>query len=127
VFGLAIVGFAPRLHRTADVPGGMVPHEQEGPLALGRNVHSKPRENGAGDQADGTPPHKAQQHLVGCRHIEPITGNGFPLCVLSWDGLFHQADGLVGAHGMPLGLGFTAPPHCILDAQGDAWIVGGHL
>src|SRR5215510_16246175 len=108
----------------ADVPGGLVPNEPEGPFALGPEVHRKPREKGASDQADGTSQHKAPPQLVGCRHLAPITGNGLTLCVLSWDRLGHQADGLGVAPGRHLGLGFTAPPHFILAAQGAVWMVG---
>ena len=33
MFGVAIVGFDPLLHRLADVPRGIVPDEQEGTFA----------------------------------------------------------------------------------------------
>jgi hypothetical protein len=127
LFGLAIVGFDPLLRRLAAVPRGVIPHEQEGSFALGRKGHRKPREKGAGDHADGTSQHKAPRHPVGCRHLEPTTGNGFALWVLSWSRVGHQAAGRVVAPGVHLGLGFTAPPRSIFEAQRDVRVVGSQL
>ena len=87
-----------------------------GPFALGRKVCGQPREKGAGHRADGTSPHKAQQHVVGGRHIETITSHGFALGVLGGYRFFHQTQGLVVAPGMHVRLGFTAPPHFIFEA-----------
>jgi hypothetical protein len=52
----------------ADVPGGLVP-VSTGPFTPGRKVEGQPRKRSAGDHADATSPHRAPQHLVGCRHI----------------------------------------------------------
>ena len=111
------MGFDPRLHRLADMPGGIVLDEHQGPFALGRNVRGQPREKGASDHADGTSPHKAPQQVVGGRHIATITGHRFALGVLGRYRLFHQAAGLVVAPGLHVRLGFTAPPHVIFAAQ----------
>jgi hypothetical protein len=64
VFGCTVVGFDPLRHRLTDMPGGIVPDEHEGAFALGRKGRGQPREKGTGDHADGTSPHKAQQHAV---------------------------------------------------------------
>jgi hypothetical protein len=127
MFGVAIVGFDPLLHRLADVPRGMVPDEQEGTFALDRNVCGEPREQGAGDHAEGSSLHKAPQHVVGCRYRESISGKGVAFWVLGRDRLFHQADGLIIAPGMHVRLGCTAPPYFICAAPREVRMVHGHL
>lgn len=41
-FGLPVVGLDLRPHRLADVPGGVVPDEHEGPFALGGTREGQP-------------------------------------------------------------------------------------
>jgi hypothetical protein len=127
VFGGPVVGFDPLLHRLTDMPGGIVPDEQESPLALGRKVCGQPCKNNTGHRTDGTPLDKTSEHVVRRGHIEAITGDRFPLWILGWYRLFHQADGLVIAPGMHLGLGFAAPPDFIFEAQRAVRMLRGHL
>jgi hypothetical protein len=117
----------PRLPRLADVPGGMVPDAHEGPCALARHARGPPREQGAGDHADGTSPHKAPPHVVGGRHLETTTGHRLARWVLGRYRLVHQADGLVVAPGLPGRLGCTAPPPVIFDAQCKVRMIRRHL
>jgi hypothetical protein len=63
--------------------------------------------------------------MVDRRHVEPITGNRRTRRVLGWYGLFHQAEGLVVAPGMPVGLSLATPPHVIFEAQRQVWMGGG--
>ena len=127
VFGGPVVGFEPLLHRLTDMPGGMVPDEQESPLALGRKVCGKPCKKNTGHRTDGTPLDKTSEHGVRRGHLEAITGDRCPLWILGWYRLFHQADGLVIAPGMHLGLGFAAPPDFIFEAQREVRMLRGHL
>jgi len=122
--GLTVVALDPFLHSLADVPGGMVPDAPESSFALGRNVCGKPGKKGAGDRANGTPVDKTSQYVVGRGHVEPITGNRLALWVLGKHGLFHQADGLVIAPSMQLGLSLATPPDVIFAAQGNVRMVG---
>ena len=124
---MAIVGFAPRSHRLADVPRGMILEEHEDLCALGRHVGGEPGEHGAGDHAAGTSWHNARPHGLGCRHVASITGHGVALWVRGQSRRFHQVARLISAPGMPLGLGVTAPPHGLFEAQRSVRIGRGYL
>jgi hypothetical protein len=127
VFGGTVVGVDPLLPRVTDRPGGLVPDEQESPFALGRKVCGKPCEKSPGHCTKGTPLDNTSAHGVRRGHVEARTGNRLSLWSLGWYHLFHQADGLVSAPGMPRGLGLTAPPDCIFAAQRYGRLVDGHL
>jgi hypothetical protein len=106
------------------MPGGVVPDEHEGPFTWGGNILYQPGQKGTGDLPDGTPQHKASQHVVGPRYGAPLTGHGFTRGGLGGYGLLHEPEGRSITPGMPLGLGWAPPPPLICAAQSAVCLVG---
>src|SRR5437763_1491345 len=57
----AVVGRDPGAHLAADVPGGVVPNQEQGPHALGRELAGHPGEEGAGHGTHRSPGDEPQQ------------------------------------------------------------------
>src|SRR5215212_6892519 len=62
---LAVVATDPVAHQMADVPGGVVPDQEQGVLAVGVELAAAPVEVVDGDGTDGPAIDEPEPHLVG--------------------------------------------------------------
>jgi hypothetical protein len=122
-FDLLIVGADPGTHGATDVPGGVVPDQQERGRALRRQPVAAPGKERGGDGAERTVLDTAQQGLVPPlasgipgAHEQPITGQRLGVRVATRDRLFDHAHRLAARPGMQRGLGDPTPPTLIRKA-----------
>lgn len=53
-FGTTVIEFEPSADLFANMPGGIVPKQEKGPLAFGGKVAGQPGQISTGDGTDGT-------------------------------------------------------------------------
>lgn len=114
--GLPVMGANPRADFLADVPTGVVLHQQHCLLAVGLQQRADPSEEGGRHMAHGTTVNEANQHLR-VSSKDPVTGEGLRVCVLFREGHLSQSNRLVFGPRMQLGLRQTRPPDFIGEAQ----------
>lgn len=124
-FDLLIMGADPGAHGATDVPGGVVPDQQQRRRAVCRQPVTAPGEELRGDGAERTVLDTAQQgslaplaSVVPGAQQQPIAGQGLGIRVVARDRLLDQAQGLVVRPGVAGGLGYPTPPTLIRKAQG---------
>jgi hypothetical protein len=120
---LAVMPFQPRLYLAAAMPGGVIPHQQQGLLAQDLQLAAGLLQKSHRDPAHGTPIDPAQPYLLVGGFLgrcpaeqEPIAGQGLGPRVLLGEGwLYHtpRAPGL--RPGMQAGAGPAAPPGLIFN------------
>ncbi len=115
--GLPVMGANPRADFLADVPTGVVPHQQQRLLAVGLQQRADPSEEGGRHRAHGTTVNEANQHLLRVSSKDPVTGDGLRVCVLFRKGHLSQSNRLVIGPRMQIGLRQTRPPDFIGEAQ----------
>src|SRR5215471_18634232 len=86
-----IVGFEPLSDDFAAMPGGIIPDQQQRPLAVMSQAVSNPGQIVTGDLAHGPSVDKAQQHGVCLRQEEPITRESVSVRVRFGCLFFHEA------------------------------------
>jgi len=107
------------------VPGGVVPDQQDGALALSRSLGGAPvqevdRHGAHGAAVDETQPERLAASPVGIPGAgqEAITGQGFGVGVIARDRLLDQSEAVVvvlpGVQGRT---GQSAPPDLVLEAE----------
>src|SRR4051794_14078979 len=72
----------PRPHRSADVPGGVVPHQHPHALALRGEPAGTPGQKVGGDAADRATLDKAQQHSILIGAQQPVAGQSLGLPIV---------------------------------------------
>src|SRR5918995_692051 len=128
----AVVLTDPGPHLLADMPGGVVPDQEQGPLADGSQLATAPLQELAGHVADRAPVHKPQpaRLVPGAARLspagqEPIAGQCLRIRVIGRDRLFDQVQGLIGLGPTLEGRARQAtPPHLVLEPQGPVRVGG---
>src|ERR687892_37510 len=77
-FDLTVVLLNPALHFLAKVPGGVVPHQEQGLLAQHLQLATDPRKENGGYPADGASLHKTQPHFLLPRFLAGLPGQRTP-------------------------------------------------
>ncbi len=130
---LLIVCAGPSTHRVADMPRGIIPNQQQDPLAVRFEFGTTPFEKLRRDAADRTALDKAQPNLIRQagrvgrrRDQQAVAGRRLGIGILFRDRLFHQMSGLTrfgpGVLGRQLE---AAPPSLVLKPQGPVGVIGG--
>src|SRR3954466_8697990 len=101
----------PRPHRSADVPGGVVPHQHPYALALRAEPVGPPGQKVRGDAADRATFDKAQQHPILIRPQQSVAGQSFGLWIILRPRSGVQPQRL--APGVHRRLGQAAPPDLV--------------
>ena len=110
----------------ADVPGRVIPDQQQGGLSRGVQLLATPVQEVRADGADWTSIHKAEQHLIGRLAVvaqphasqQSIAGQCLGIRIVLGTGLFDQAHrGVVGLPGVQVRCGQPAPPDLVAEAQ----------
>ena len=123
---LAVVVSDPVTDEVADVPGGVVPDQEQRLLAVGVELAAAPVEVVDGDGADRPAIDEPQPHPVGGVPVtrvgtqqQAVTGQRLGVRVVLRDRLFNQPQALICLDpGVQAGASQTAPPDLILEAQG---------
>src|SRR5919109_4118691 len=115
--GPPVMGANPRADFLADVPTGVVPHQQQHLLAVGLQQCADPSEEGGRHRAHGTTVNEANQYLLRVSSKDPVTGDDLRVCVLFREGHLPQSNRLVLGPRVQLGLRQTRPPDFIGEAQ----------
>jgi len=97
----------------ADVPGGVVPDQQERRLAIVGPPCSQPPEKLGGHQTDWPPVDNADQHGLGVGPQPAIAGERFGFGILPVRRVLDQAYGVTVCPGMQRRGGHAAPPDFI--------------
>src|SRR5260370_13044267 len=99
---LAVVLTNPDTYLFADMPGGVIPNQQPGGLALRLQSGATPLQKLGRYGADLATCDETQRHLLADRirwrallPKHPIAGEGFRVGIPFFPGLFHQSDRLV--------------------------------
>src|ERR687891_2154574 len=92
--GSDVVFPEPTLDLLADVPGGIVPDQEQGFLSFLLQLVTDPVEEGDSCFAHGTPRHKPQQYPVAVVTQPPIARSSDRVRILRVPVLFHQSQGL---------------------------------
>src|SRR5918996_446544 len=132
LLGGNVVFFEPTLDPLADVPGGIVPHQQQSPFAQGLQFATDPRQEPSGHPTDWATIDKAQPYFllrhpfrVQPTHQQPVAGQGFGVRVILGHRLLHQPQGVAHlAPGVRPGPGQPAKPGLVLEAQGPVRMGG---
>ena len=122
---LAVVVADPVAHLVADVPGGVVPDQEQRLLAVGVELAAAPVQVVDGDGADRPAIDEAQPHLVGGVLVgrvgaqqQAVAGQRLGVRVVLRDRLFDQPQSVILLDpGVEAGSSQTAPPDLILEAQ----------
>src|SRR5919106_2282259 len=128
----AVVVLDPALDLLADVPGGIVPHQEESLFAQGLQFATGPAQKLGGHPTDGTTIDKPQPYFLLRRrfrghptHQQPIAGQGLGVRVVLGDRLLYQPQGLTSlGPGVQAGPGQAAKPGLVLEAQGPVRMGG---
>jgi|RhiMetdeSRZDD1v2_1073273.scaffolds.fasta_scaffold242812_3 hypothetical protein len=112
-----VVGCKPLPDDWAAVPGGMVPDQPQGLLAVMGEAFGNPGPLIAGDLADGPPIDKAPQQSVQLRQKKARACQCLAIRLSLGRLVFHEAQGFVLCPGVHRRLGETAPPAFVLEAQ----------
>ena len=117
----AVVLADPGSYGAADVPGGIVPHQQQGRLAQGGDLLTAPGQEQRRQRADGLALSEAQPDLLralGLSCQQAITGQRLGVGVIVSDRQFLQPQRCIGLRpAMTVGLRGSAPPRLVLEAQ----------
>src|SRR5260370_19093727 len=116
---LGVVLTNPDTYLFADMPGGVIPNQQPGGLALRLQSGATPLQKLGRDGADWATCDETQRHLLADRISgrsllpkRPIAGEGFRVGIPFFPGLFHQAPRLILIlPGMDARKGKPAPPY----------------
>jgi len=92
-FGDSVMGFDPVGDQMANVPGCVIPYQEQGLLALTLEFLTYPLKEGDGYLTNGTAIYKAQQDAVGIGTQQPIAGQSYRVWVLLIPVLLYQAQG----------------------------------
>ena len=130
---LAVVVTDPVAHQVADVPGGIVPDQEQGVLAVRMEFAAAPVQIVDGESTDRPTIDEPQPHLVAgvfvgrvCAEQEAVAGQRLRVRVVLRDRLFHQPQSVILLDpGMEFGSSQTAPPDLILEAQGPGRMTRG--
>src|SRR5579859_396753 len=118
---LPVVLANPAPHRPAEVPGGVIPHQQPDRDVLLFQLPTAPLQELGGHPAHRTTRDEAQPDLLWLgfsAQEQAVTGQRFGIRISGCDRLLDQVQGLVWlAPGMQGGLGESTPPGLILVAQ----------
>ena len=109
-----LVRLAPRPHGMADVPRGLVPHQQPRRFAFHRHPVRPPRQTLCRHRTDRTTVDKAEAHALCVSASQPITRDRFGRWVVAVRRVLDHAEWLGRGPGMAVGLGQAAPPHRLL-------------
>src|SRR5918996_4157 len=130
-FDLTVVLLDPALDLLANVPGGIVPHQEQRFLTQSFQLATDPGQERDRHPADGTTLHKAQPDLLGWgvsgppAHQQPITSQGFGVRVILGHRLLYQRQRLASlGPGVHPGASQPAEPTLILEAQGPVRMGG---
>src|ERR671915_1571400 len=115
--GPPVMGANPRVDFLADMPTGIVPHQQHCLLAVSLQQLADPTEEGGRHMAHGTTINEANQHLLRVSSKDPVAGDGLRVCVLFREGHLSQSNRLAIGPRMQIGLRQTRPPDFIGEAQ----------
>src|SRR5258706_2235227 len=110
----------------ADVPGGIVPDQQQRRLAGGVELAAAPVQVVDGDGADRPTVNESEPHLVGGRrvgrvraHQQPVAGQRLGVRIVLRDRLFDQPELVIRLDpGLKAGPRQPTPPDLVLKAQG---------
>src|SRR5579862_6404578 len=106
----------------ADLPGGVVPDQEQDGLALRFELGAAPAQERGRHRAERPAVDEAQPGLLGRVHRadqEPVGGQGLGVRIVLGDGLLDQAQGRIGRRpSMHRGRGGPPPPGLVLEAQG---------
>lgn len=107
----------------AEVPGSVIPNEKQGSFPLLGEGGQDPSQKSGGDGTDRPTRHKADQHVVQSRQIQPITGDSFAIRIITRYLLLDQPQRLLVTPAVQGWLSFAAPPDFILKASGNVRVV----
>src|SRR5947209_6763686 len=109
-----IVLLEPPAHFLTDMPGGIVPDENQHALALALHLLAEPLQKGRRHMADRSAIDKAEPDRLAVRFQQAIATQGFGIGILFADLQFLQAQRLSRfTPAMHLRLSHAAPPHFI--------------
>lgn len=115
--GVSVMSPAPAPDFLAAMPAGIVPHQQQGLLALGFQVLADPLEEGGGDVAYRATIHEAYQNLLSIGTQNPIAGDGLRLGVIFRARHLGKPKRLAFDPGMQCRLRQPRPPDLIGETQ----------
>src|SRR3954465_6573690 len=120
--GLAppVVGPDPGADRAADVPGAVVPDQDQDPDVVGRHPLGHPGEEGAGDGADRPPRPEAQPPPLALGQPEAVAGERLRLGVVAVGRVHAQAERLARRPGVQRRLREAGEPDLVGEAEGPA-------
>src|SRR5215203_5445619 len=125
VFDAAVVPAEPSPDLFGDVPGSVVPDEEQNLLARRFELLATPRKEPRRYTAHGSAVDEPYPSIAEPWQVESVTGDGFGIGVVLGDRPLDEAIGLLllgeGAEG---GQGHPAPPAFVLEADGPATWVG---
>src|SRR4051812_253088 len=107
-------------HLAADVPGGVVPDQDQHPDAVGREVLGDPGEEGAGHRADRPPVDEAQQHPLVRGQPQAVAGEGLGVGVGAVGGVQAEAQALTRRPGVQRRLRQAREPDLVGEAERPA-------
>jgi hypothetical protein len=115
--GQAVVGPNPGPHPLADVPGGVVPDQQQRRLPFRRQDPTGPFQEVLGDLAHRPSLHEPQQHPPGVAAQQPIAAQRLGVGILAGDLPLDQVQRLVVGPGVQPRQGQPTPPGLVGEAQ----------
>ena len=116
-----IVGMNPGANLFADMPGGIVPDQEEHPLTLVRQVLADPVEKLLRNRTDGATVNEAEQqrvclggHVICRTEIDAITGEGFRMRIAVGNSPFDEMQRVIRrGKRMQMRQRLPTPPHLI--------------
>ena len=122
---LLVVGADPGADLGADVPGGVVPDQQQRGLSRSLQLRAAPGQELGGDRTDRAAVDEAQPDLLppllagrGPADQQPVAGQGLGIGIVLRDRLLDQVEGLlVLGPRVQAGRGQATPPDLILEPQ----------
>ena len=131
---LPVVCSDPLMYGPADVPTGIVPHQNQDPLAPSRQLFAAPFQKLGGDAADRSTLDKSQPHFLDplfrlartMTQQNTITRQCFRRIVFAKGDLFDQPQWFsIRRPAMQMGLCVAAPPHFVLIADHPVGMLAG--
>ena len=92
-FGYSVVLPDPISDHVTDMPGGVIPYQKQGLLALNIQLVAHPLQESDGHLTDRTTLDEAQHHLIGISTQQPIAGQGHRVRVSLVPAFLHQSHG----------------------------------
>src|SRR5262249_6944261 len=117
LLGTPVVLADPAPHALTDVPGGVVPDQQQRRLAFGRQLRTDPGQKVLGALADRPTLHEPQQHPVRVRAQQPVATEGLGIGIVFVLLRLDQAQRFVVGPGVQVRRRQAAPPGLIQKAQ----------